>query len=102
MAAHVIEDTTVTRDEIEEMFGSEIAEAVDAIIRRPDDVRDLYYERVAGNPIALAVKRADIEDNLDPARTAQLDPATRQRLAGKYAHALAVLADTAGGLSSAG
>jgi len=31
----VIEDTTVTRDEIEELFGPEIAEAVIAITRRP-------------------------------------------------------------------
>jgi hypothetical protein len=92
----VVEDTPVTRDEIESLFGPEIAEAVVAITRRPDDVDDVYYERVAGNPIALAVKYADIEDNLDPARTAQLDPATRQRLAVKYAHALVVLADMAG------
>jgi len=92
----VIEDTAVTREEIEEAFGTEIADGVHALTRRADDEGDLYYERVAVNPIALAVKRADIEDNLDPVRTAQLDTLTRQRLAAKYAHALAVLAGTEG------
>ena len=49
----VIEDTTVTRDEIDELFGHEIAKAVVAITRRPYDAGDHYYERVAGDPIAL-------------------------------------------------
>ena len=87
----VVEDTPVTLEVIEKGFGPVIAQAVDAITRRPDDSGDEYYHRVAGNEISLAVKRADIEDNLDPTRTAQLDPAIRERLAVKYAHALAVL-----------
>jgi (p)ppGpp synthase/HD superfamily hydrolase len=87
----VVEDTDVTLDVIEKEFGPAIARAVDAITRRPDDAGDEYYHRVAGNRIALAVKRSDIEDNLDPNRTAKLDPSTRERLAAKYAHALAVL-----------
>ena len=88
----VVEDTTVTYEDIEEQFGAEIAQAVDAITRRPDEESDRYYARVAGNPIALQVKRSDIEDNLDPERTARLDPATRERLAAKNEHALSVLA----------
>ena len=87
----VVEDTDVTLQAIEEQFGSEIAQAVDAITRRPDDEGDEYYHRVADNPIALAVKRSDIEDNLDPRRTIKLDPATQRRLAAKYTHALAIL-----------
>ena len=76
---------------IEQQFGPRIAQAVGAITRRPDDEGDAYYHRVAGNRIALAVKRSDIEDNLDPRRTEKLDPATARRLAAKYAHALAIL-----------
>jgi hypothetical protein len=37
------------------------------------------------------VKRHDITDNTAPERTAQLDPATRARLAAKYRHARQVL-----------
>ena len=77
----VVEDTDVTLDMIEQQFGPRIAQAVGAITRRPDDEGDAYYHRVAGNRIALAVKRSDIEDNLDPRRTEKLDPATARRLA---------------------
>lgn len=87
----VVEDTAVTRDDIEAQFGREISDAVDAITRRPAEDSDAYYARVAANSVALRVKNADIEDNLDPKRTDQLDPETRQRLAEKYAHARAVL-----------
>ncbi|MFF5793843.1 hypothetical protein ACFY5D_17490 [Paeniglutamicibacter sp. NPDC012692] len=41
--------------------------------------------RVLANPTALRVKRADIDDNTDPARTVLLPEATRKRLAAKYA-----------------
>lgn len=83
----VVEDTEVTLADVESAFGVEIAQAVDAMTRRPDEEPDRYYARVADNPIALRVKRADIADNLDPERTARLDPATKARLAAKYEHA---------------
>ena len=69
----VVEDTDVELDTIRADFGDEIANGVDA------------------NRLALAVKRADIENNTDPARTALLESATRARLAAKYEHAIAVL-----------
>ena len=86
----VVEDTDVTLDRIEQEFGPRIARAVDAITRRPDE-GDAYYRRVAADPLALTVKRHDIADNTDPQRLARPDPHTRDRLAAKYAHALAVL-----------
>lgn len=88
----VVEDTSVTLHEIELRFGPRIAAAVQAITRRPGENPDDYYRRVAQNPLALTVKHADIADNTDPARTSQLDPATRDRLAAKYEHARARLA----------
>lgn len=86
----VVEDTDVTLAEIDRDFGPEIARAVDAITRR-DGEGDAYYGRVAADPLALVVKRHDIADNTAPERTARLDPATRERLAAKYEHALALL-----------
>ncbi|WP_420120632.1 HD domain-containing protein [Nakamurella sp.] len=86
----IVEDTDVTLDRIEREFGPQIAGAVDALTRRPDEGDD-YYRRVAANPLALIVKRHDIADNTDPERTARLDPSTRERLAAKYRHALALL-----------
>ncbi|WP_241981192.1 hypothetical protein [Cryobacterium algoritolerans] len=62
------------------------------LLTRTDAVSDAdYYAAIRANPIALAVKRADIADNLDPARVARLDVGTRDRLAAKYSRALTSL-----------
>jgi len=73
-------------------FPSVVVDAVVAITYWPwQETRDEYYARVKANPIALTVKRADIASNTDPRRVRMLDPATRERLAAKYRHALEVL-----------
>jgi (p)ppGpp synthase/HD superfamily hydrolase len=73
---------------------TEVVDAVVLLTRAADGKGgDAYYQAIRRNPIALAVKRADIADNLDPARTLNLDPVTRERLAEKYAHALAILGE---------
>lgn len=68
-------------------------EVIDAVVllTRTADKGDAYFEAIRANPVALAVKLADIADNLDPTRTANLDPGTRERLAEKYEHARTVL-----------
>ena len=83
----VVEDTSVSLADLQALFPLEVTEAVDAITKRPGESRLEYYARVRSNPRARKVKDADIADNTDPARTAQLDPATRDRLAVKYAAA---------------
>jgi (p)ppGpp synthase/HD superfamily hydrolase len=87
----VVEDTAVTLDDLAAQFPAEVVQAVRVLTRRDDDRGEEYYRRVRANPLALAVKLADIADNTDPARQADLDPATRRRLAAKYRHARAVL-----------
>jgi hypothetical protein len=51
----------------------------------------VYYARIRPNPLALAVKLADVADNSDPDRLAQLAPEVRERLTRKYAKAVAAL-----------
>ena len=92
----VVEDTPVTLDEIRARFGDQIATAVDAITRRPGEDPDDYYRRVAADPTAVKVKRADIAHNSDPARLAALPQPTRDRLRDKYQHAVAILDELAG------
>ena len=50
-----------------------------------------YWARVAQNPLARAVKLADIADNSDPDRLARLKPSVRDRLSEKYTKAWAAL-----------
>ena len=80
----VVEDTSVTLEDIKDNFGSRVAEAVDAITCRPDESKLHYYARVKLNPIALTVKAADLADNTDPKRLQLLEPDKRAELEAKY------------------
>lgn len=89
----VVEDTPVTLADLARQFPASVVAAVDAMTKRSGEEPDAYYRRVCSNRIARAVKNADLDDNTDPARTARLDPATRERLAAKYAHARSMLTE---------
>jgi hypothetical protein len=90
----VVEDTHWSLDALGHVgFSGEVLLAVDAITHRPHEPRADYYARVKANPLALAVKLADIASNSDPARLALLDEATRERLTAKYAAAIEALTD---------
>ncbi|WP_053737837.1 HD domain-containing protein [Nocardia sp. NRRL S-836] len=88
----VVEDTEVTAADL--LAGGcppEVVDAVVALSHLPDEPQEDYLRRVAANPLAVTVKRADIGDNLSPARIARLDAATQDRLKAKYAQALRLL-----------
>ncbi|RDI20174.1 HD domain-containing protein [Lentzea flaviverrucosa] len=88
----VIEDTPVTADDLRAHgCPAAVVDAVVALSHLPEEPQEDYLRRVAANPLALSVKRADISDNLAPARIAQLDEATQERLKAKYARALGLL-----------
>lgn len=88
----VIEDTSVTAADLTARgCPPVVVDAVVALSHLPDEPQDVYLRRVAADPLALLVKRADIADNLSPARMARLDEATRLRLKNKYATALRLL-----------
>jgi (p)ppGpp synthase/HD superfamily hydrolase len=62
----VVEDTPHTLDNLRALgFSEEVVQAVDNLTHRDDEPYDAYVERAASNPIARAVKLADLEDNLD-------------------------------------
>jgi (p)ppGpp synthase/HD superfamily hydrolase len=88
----VVEDTGVTiEDLVAAGCPTEVVDAVAALSKKPDEDVEVYLARVAANPIALAVKRADIADNMSPERLSRLDPETQERLRAKYQAALRVL-----------
>ncbi|MFJ8966886.1 phosphohydrolase [Lentzea sp. NPDC102401] len=90
----VIEDTPVTASDLLARGCPEVVvDAVVALSHLPEEPQEDYLRRVAANPLALSVKRADISDNLSPARMARLDDATQDRLKAKYARALGLLAE---------
>ena len=70
----VLEDTDETRDSLRAAgVSAEVIDAVEVLTKRPEEEGDAYpafIERVAtsGNAGALAVKQADLRDNLRPGK----------------------------------
>jgi hypothetical protein len=88
----VVEDTPVTAEDLRTAGCPEIVvSAVIALSKTPGEKMADYLRRVAADPIAVEVKRADIGDNSDPVRLSALDPATADRLRAKYAEAVRLL-----------
>lgn len=69
----VVEDTPVKLAELRDMgFPAEVVAAVDALTKRAGESRMEAARRAAKNPIALVVKLADVKDNMDISRIANL------------------------------
>jgi (p)ppGpp synthase/HD superfamily hydrolase len=82
----VVEDTPTSFSVLRQHGCPEsIVSAVDALTKRQGESREEYCARIASNPLALVVKRADIADNSDPERLAALAPGEAARLRHKYA-----------------
>ena len=64
----VVEDTEVTLEDLRQEFPAEVVDAVDLLTRR--DGRDYfaYVRAIRANPVAAAVKLADIAHNADQTR----------------------------------
>ena len=87
----VVEDTDYTLEDIAALgFGKEVVDAV-ALMTHEDDVPYLeYVARLKDNPLARAVKLADLAHNSDLSRLGEIDDETRRRLE-KYSQARALL-----------
>jgi len=69
----VVEDTPVTLEQLREMgFAGEIVDAVACLTHDPRDSYEEYVGRIKGNPLARAVKLADLEDNMRLSRIVAL------------------------------
>jgi len=62
----IVEKTVTSLDDLRRAgFAAGIIEAVDALTRREGESYEDLIERAAANPLARAVKIADLEDHLD-------------------------------------
>lgn len=71
-------------------FPEEVIDVVTNVTKVRGESRQSYRQRVMSQPRSLLLKKADIRDNTDPDRLAQLDEPTRERLIGKYAEDMRV------------
>jgi ADP-ribosylglycohydrolase len=91
----VVEDTDVTLDELRARgFAEHIVRAVDAVTKREGEALADSMARVAADPLALAVKFADLAHNANPERQALLPTETRERLTEKYRESARLLGTT--------
>lgn len=78
----VIEDSPFTLEDLRERgYSEEILRALDALTRHPEESYAEFIERAGQDAVARRVKLADLEDNMDLRRLAQLGPADAERLA---------------------
>lgn len=85
-----IEDTEVTADYLlEKGIPKRIVDAVQLLTKPEDEEYESYLRRVKQNPLAKAVKLADLAHNTSPERASGLNEARKK----KYELAKRVLAD---------
>ncbi|MDQ3105174.1 MAG: HD domain-containing protein [Actinomycetota bacterium] len=90
----VIEDSDHTADSlVAATIPRNVATVVALLTRRRAVAPADYYAAIRRDPVALAVKLADVADNADPARLSRLDGSTQDRLRSKYAAAVAALTE---------
>jgi (p)ppGpp synthase/HD superfamily hydrolase len=77
----VIEDTAWTPAQLKERgFPPHILRALDCVTKRDGEDYLDFVARSASNPIALRVKLADLEDNMDIRRLPKIMPRDQKRL----------------------
>jgi (p)ppGpp synthase/HD superfamily hydrolase len=59
-----IEDTHLTKENLKNVFGATVADAVDAMSRKDDESYEEFIQRVKQNPLSKMVKIADLRANL--------------------------------------
>lgn len=87
----VIEDTDVTREYLAERFPREIMDALDLLTHKKEVPYLEYVERIKTNPLAKAVKLADLTHNSDKTRLPENDPSVQRRWDEKYRAAFKIL-----------
>jgi (p)ppGpp synthase/HD superfamily hydrolase len=76
-----VEDSDLTLEDLARLgFPGPVVAAVDAVTKRDGESYEGYLERVQADPIALQVKIADMQDNMNLARIPRPTPEDHRRL----------------------
>ena len=92
----VVEDTEWTLEGLHgKGFSKRVVEAIGCLTRRPNESYEEFIGRSKSNPLARKVKLADIEDNMDVRRLAEINESDLERLR-RYQDARHVLLSAVG------
>lgn len=87
----VLEDTTITADDLaNDGIPEEVIAALRLLTRKDDEDYFAYVRKIKGNSIAYTVKIADLKHNSDTSRLEVIDGRVKARLE-KYQKALEIL-----------
>lgn len=87
----VVEDSDITIDQLRnEGFSESTLEAVLLLTKSPGCSYEDYLRSIKSNSLALEIKKADLNDNLDNSRLSELTPSDYKRI-DKYKKALKLL-----------
>lgn len=90
----VVEDTDITIEQLEKVFPKEVTEALKLLTHNDDTDYFEYVTAIKGNPVAKAVKIADLIHNSDQSRITDKSVVSAEKLEHwrkKYAKALKIL-----------
>jgi (p)ppGpp synthase/HD superfamily hydrolase len=77
----VVEDTPFTLDRLRALgYPENVLEVVDRLSRRNGESYEAFIERLRDHPVAVRVKLADLEDNLDLTRLPGVTPRDLDRI----------------------
>lgn len=88
----VVEDTNVPIEKIYELFGETVGDAVALLTHDKNEPYMDYVKRVKANPVARAVKMADLTNNMDLSRLEKVTDNDVKRVE-KYKRAYKILSD---------
>jgi (p)ppGpp synthase/HD superfamily hydrolase len=78
----VLEDTPHTAEELRGLgYPARVVDALERLSRRESESYEEFIERLAPDSLALRVKLADLEDNMDVRRLEKVGPKEAERLA---------------------
>lgn len=89
----VVEDTSVTMEQLRQLFPKEVTEVVALLTHREDEDYYDYVRRIKDHPVAKKIKLADLDHNSDRNRwtAAKIPEDKQQRLKIKYEKARSIL-----------
>ena len=79
-----LEDTDATKEEIAELFGSEVADRVELATHKKGDSYMDYVKKAGSDPVTREVKLADLRHNMDLTRFPVITEKEIKRVAEKY------------------
>lgn len=90
----VVEDTSVTLEQLAEIFPKEVVDAVALLTHEKGTDYFAYVKKIRTNPIARTVKLADLTHNCDQSRLEQPNLQAIQRWENKYQKAFEILTES--------